>query len=203
MARFVTGNEFTTGDQVTATTLNIVSTSTADDDGGTGTNAIYISGIDGNRDEQFELVTMDGTTNVVTTTTWLGINRVAMFLCGTGQVNAGIINITATTGGSQMAQMPAGGGVTQQCIFHIPRNYNFITEWVRINVLNRANNAELTVKMWVYSSLSNGKQEVYKVDIDPQLINDISENPNLPFPISEATVIWLEVTSNKAGVIIL
>jgi len=145
---------------------------------------------------------MDGTTNVVTTTTWLGINRVAMFLCGTGQVNAGIINITATTGGSQMAQMPAGGGVTQQCIFHIPRNYNFITEWVRINVLNRANNAELTVKMWVYSSLSNGKQEVYKVDIDTQLINDISENPNLPFPISEATVIWLEVTSNKAGVII-
>lgn len=187
----------------TATTLIIASGSANDTDGGTGCNSIFISGIDENRDEQFELVTLNGTTSVVTATTWLGINRVAMYLCGTGQVNAGEINVIATTGGSTMAQMPIGGGVTEQCIFHIPRNYQFTTQWLFINVLNRGKNAELTVKMWVYSAISNGKQEVFRVDIDTQTTTTpVNLNPNLPFPISGSTVVWLEATSDKADVIV-
>lgn len=55
----------------TASTLTVVSSSTNDDSGGTGANTIYIIGIDANRDAQEELITMDGTTPVVTTTTWL------------------------------------------------------------------------------------------------------------------------------------
>lgn len=184
----------------TATTLTISSTSTDDDDGGTGCNSIVIYGIDENRDSAIEVVTMNGTTNVVTSSTWLGINRVAMFLCGSGQINAGTINITATTGGSQMAQMPLEGGVTQQCIFHVPRNHQFLTRWLRINVLNQAKNAELTIKLWVYSSVSNGKQEVYRVLVDTQVSNDIVESSPLPFPISESTVIWLECTSDTANI---
>ncbi len=186
----------------TATTLTIASTSTADDDGGTGTNSIVVYGIDANRDAVIEVVTMNGTTDVVTTSTWLGINRVAMFLCGSGQVNAGTINITATTGGSQMAQLPLGGGVTQQCIFHVPRGDTFIMEWLRINVLNRAKDAELTIKMWVYSAVSNGKQEVYSIDIDTKETNDVDESPHLPFPVTEQSVIWLEATSDKDNVIV-
>lgn len=187
----------------TATTLTIVSTSTDDDDGGTGVNSIVVYGIDANRDEQIEVVTMNGTTNVVTTSTWLGINRIAMFLCGTGQVNAGTITITATTGGSTMAQMPAGGGVTQQCIFYVPQKHQFITEWLRINTLKQAaQNPKVTVKFWVYSPVNNGKQEVYKVDIDTSVTNDVSENPQLPFPITEKSVVWLEATTDKADTIV-
>ena len=189
----------------TATTLTIVSTSTADDGdpAGTGCNSIYIYGIDANRDEQFELVTLNGTTNVVTTTTWLGINRVAMFLCGSGQVNAGTINITATTGGSQMAQMPAGEGVTQQCIFHVPRAHQFMTNWMRINSLKQSGaNPIITVKFWVYSALSNGKQEVYRMSLDTSVTNDVSEAPQSPFPITEQTVCWLEATTDKADTIV-
>lgn len=185
----------------TATTLSIVSTSSVDTNGGTGTNSIYISGIDANRDEQFELVTLNGTTPVVTTSTWLGINRVAMYLCGTGQINAGTINVTAVTGGSTMAQMPAGDGVTQQCIFHIPRSHTFLTEWLRFNTLNPGNkNATLTFKVWVWSALSNGKQEVYRMDLETQRDANIDESPLLPFPITEATVMWVECTSDKADI---
>jgi len=187
----------------TATTLTIVSTSTNDTSGGTGCNSIVVYGIDENRDEQIEVITMNGTTNVVTSSTWLGINRVAMFLCGTLQVNDGTINITATTGGSQMAQMPLNGGVTQQCIFHIPRNFNFNAEWLWINVINKSKNAELTVKMWVFSTANNGKQEVFKVDIDTAKTTEpISVNPSLPFPISASTVVWLECTSDTNDIIV-
>lgn len=181
----------------TATTLTMSSTSADDDDGGTGCNSIVIYGIDENRNSAIEVLTLNGTTPVVTTSTWLGINRVAMFLCGSGKVNAGLIGVLAVTGGSTMAVMPAGGGVTQQCIFHVPAGYSFLAEWLLINVLNRAKNAELTIKMWVYSAVSNGNQEVFSLDIDTQnTTGEIELNPNLPFPISEKTVIWLECTSD-------
>ena len=187
----------------TATTLTIVSTSTADDDGGTGCNSIVVYGIDANRDEVIEVVTMDGLTDVVTTSTWLGINRLAMFLCGTGKVNAGTITITATTGGSNMAQMPAGGGVTQQCIFHIPRNTTFIADWLRVNTLKQTGaDPVVTVRGWVYSPINNGNQEVYKVDIDTAVTNNISEEPPLSFPIAGPAVFWLEATTDKADTIV-
>ena len=187
----------------TATTLNIVSTSALDTDGGTGCNTIVIYGIDENRDEKIELVTLNGTTPIVTASNWLGINRVVMFLCGSTTVNQGDINITATTGGAFMAQMPALGGVTQQCIFHIPRNYSFNAEYLFINVLNRGKNAIIEVRLWVYSAVSNGKQEVFKLDIDTTKTSEpVQVNPSLPFPITEKTVVWIEATSDKADVIL-
>jgi len=187
----------------TETTLTIVSTSTDDDDGGTGTNSIVVYGIDANRDLAIEVVTMNGTTNVVTTSEWLGINRVAMFLCGTGKVNAGTINVTATTGGSQMAQMPVGDGVTQQCIFHVPRNYTFIAEWLSAHAIKpSAQDPIVTIKMWVYSAVSNGRQEVYRKSLDTSVETSVDENPNIPFPISESTVVWLEATTDKNDTIV-
>lgn len=185
---------------ITARTLSIVSTDAADDDGSTGCNSIVIYGLDANRDEQVEAVTMNGTTPVTTATTWLGINRVVMFLCGTGLVNAGTITVTSATDAYTLAQMPLGGGVTQQCIFFVPEKHDFIAEWVRINAINKGKAAVLTIKMWVWSAVSNGMQEVYRVRIDTDVNPDISENPLLPFPISEKTAMWMECTSDKANV---
>lgn len=187
---------------LTATTISIASTSAADDDGGTGCNSVVLYGIDSNRDAVIELLTLNGTTPVVTTSTWLGLNRVAMFLCGTGMVNAGTITSTAVTGGSIMAQMPASEGVTQQCIFHVPRNHQFIMEWLTINVLNRNKDAELTIKLWVYSAANNGRQAVYSEDIETKSTNDITESPPLPFPVGGSSVVWMEATTDKDNIIV-
>lgn len=186
----------------TATTISIVSTSGNDiTSTGSGTQGIVLYGIDENRDDVIEVVQMNGTTPVVTTSTWLGLNRIAMFLCGTGKVNEGTITATAVTGGTIMGQMPLGGGVTQQCIFHVPRKHQFVAEWIRINTLNPGNkNATLTVKFWVYSAISNGNQEVYSIDIETQSDANISEDPRIPFPITASTVCWLECTSDKVDV---
>lgn len=187
---------------LTAYTLSVVSTDAADDGdpAGTGCNSIVIYGIDANRDEQTVVVTMNGTTPVVTTETWLGVNRIAMFLCGTDLVNQGTITATLTTAGTIQAQMPALGGVTQQCIFHVPAKHDFLMEWLRVNAINKTAAALLTVKVWVYSAVSNGKQEVYRMGIDTDKNIDISENPRLQFPITEKTVIWMEITSDKNNI---
>ena len=187
----------------TATTISIVSTNATDDDGNTGCNSVVLYGVDANRDAVIEVVTLNGTTPVVTASTWLGLNRVAMYLCGTGKVNAGTITATAVTGGSTMAQMPLGGGVTQQCIFHVPRNHQFIMEWLYANSLRQASqNPKVTIKMWVYSTVNNGNQEVYRGSMDTSVSTTIDLNPQLPFPVSESSVIWMEATTDKADTIV-
>jgi len=182
----------------TASTLTLVSTSTDDDSGGTGLNSVVIYGVDANWDPQVEVVTLDGTTNVVTTTQWIGINRVGMYLCGTGQINAGTITITATTGGRTMATIPVGGGVTQQCLYYVAQDHQYIMEWLWANAVKPAGlNPIVTIKVWVYSAVNNGKQEVYRKTLDTAVQTEIDESPNLPFPVGEKSIVWIEATTNQ------
>jgi len=182
-------------------TIDIVSTSTADDDGGTGVNSIVVYGVDENWDEQTEVVTMNGTTTVTTSSQWIGINRVAVFLSGSGQTNAGDINVTATTSGYQMAQMPLGDGVTQQMIFFTPQNHVFLAEWLHFNAIKTSGggNPEIIIKGFVYSAVNNTKQEVYRGKMDTQRTNDLDVSPPVPFPISEKSIFWCEATTNTSN----
>ena len=179
-------------------TIEIVSTSTDDDDGGTGVNSIVVYGVDENWDEQTEVVTMNGTTTVTTTSQWIGINRVAVFLSGSGQTNAGDINVTATTSGYQMAQMPLGDGVTQQMIFFTPQNHVFLAEWLHFNAIKTSGggNPEILIRAYVYSAVNNTKQEVFRGKMDLAKTNDLDLAPPIPFPISEKTIFWCEVETD-------
>lgn len=76
-----------------ASVLAIVSTST-DDDGspeGTGARTVYIEGLDGNYSTVSETVTLNGTSNVSTTNSYLYINQFYVATVGSGGANAGEI----------------------------------------------------------------------------------------------------------------
>ena len=186
-----------------ASALRFVSSSTADDDGSTGVNSVIVYGIDANWDEQIEVVTMNGTTNVDTTSTWLGINRVAIYLAGSGQTNAGTITVTAVTGGATQATMPVGEGVTQQCIFFVPRNHQFLADWLYVNTVKQsAQDPVVIARAWVYSAINNAKQQVAQVKIDTAVANSEQLTPKHPFPIGEKSCFWLEVTSDKVDTLV-
>lgn len=182
--------------------ISIVSTSTADDGNpaGTGVNSIVVYGIDENWDIKIAVYTMDGTTPVVSDADdlWIGINRVAVFLSGSGQTNAGTITVTANTSSYTMAQMPAGEGVTQQMIFYIPKEHIFLTDFLEFNSikLSGGGQPELIFKGWVYSAVNNTKQEVYRGKMDLQITNDLQLVPNSPFPIGEKSILWFEATTD-------
>jgi hypothetical protein len=180
-----------------ASTLTFVSSSTADDDGGTGANSVIVYGVDANRKSQLEIVTMDGTNNVVTSSTWLGINRVAIYTVGSGQVNAGTITVTATTGGSTQAEMPAGEGTTQQCIFFTQANHQGLFKWLELNCLKLSGSSpKVTVKAWVFSAVTNAKYEVFRLNIDTAVENTLQFMPPIPFVVGEKSAFWLEATTN-------
>lgn len=183
-----------------ASTLRFVSTSSDDDNGGIGANSLIVYGIDANYQEQLEVVTMNGITNVDTVSTWLAINRVSIYLAGTAIGNVGTITITEITGGTTQASMPPDHGTTQQCIFTVPESHQFLADFIKVNTLKQSGGAAPKVNIvgWVFSAVSNAKYQVLHEDIDTAVENTFILNPNQPFLISEKSTFWLEATSDKA-----
>lgn len=188
----------------TATALDIVSSSTADESSGTGARNVYITGLDANRKLQTEAVSLNGTTTVTTSTTWLGINRAAVGSAGSGQENAGTITITADTGGATLALIPAGEGTTQQCIYHVQLQSKALADWMYINCLKIGVGTEpvVTVKGWVYSPVSNCKYEVFRTSVDTSVENTVSLNPEQPFVLNEGDVFWLEADTDTDNTVV-
>lgn len=180
-----------------ADTLDLVSDNATDDNGSTGANSVVIYGIDANWDEQIEVISLDGLTPVTTSNTWLGVNRVAIFLSGTNEANAGNITVSATTAATTQAYLPAGQSVTQQCIFFVPQNHQFMTNWLELNALKLAagGTPRITFKLWVYSAVSNSNIEVFRYDMDTSVENHVDLTPKSPFPISEKTIVTIEATT--------
>lgn len=190
------GGTFTPSE--TASTLTIVSANSNDTSGGTGVNSIVIYGIDSNWNEAIEVVTMNGVTPVVTTSSWIGINRVAVYLSGSLAGNAGLITITKTTGGSTLAAMPVGESVTQQCLLFIPQNTTFAMEWALFSAARQASqNPYVLFKGWVYSSVNKTKQLVFRQAVETAVENHFQLSPKTPFPVGEKSIFWIEATTDK------
>ena len=187
----------------TADTLDVVSTSGDDTNGGTGVNSVIIWGVDENRDEVIEILTMNGTSAVTTANQYLGVNRVSIYLAGSSQGNVGTINVNETTSADFQAQMPSGEGTTEQCIFHVPSGDTFLTDWLYINV-NKVGGSSpvVTVRGWVYSAVANAKFQVFKSIIDTAVENTIELRPAQPFVIGEKSSFWFtaETTTNNTVV---
>jgi len=188
----------------TASTISLVSADVNDVDAGTGAHGVVVYGIDANREAQTEVVLLNGTTPVITTSTWLGINRVALYRSGTSQANEGALTVTATSDASVQAHVPSGEGTTQQAIFFTQSGYTTLASGLMINALkiSGGSSPRLTIKGWVLSFASNSKYEVFRTSMDTDLDNHFEYNPSPPFPIGENSVLYFtaDTTVNNTSV---
>lgn len=129
----------------------------------------------------------------------VGINRVAVYLSGSGRTNAGTITVTASGSGYTMAQMPVGGGVTQQMIFYVAQNHKFLARWLHFNVVKIAGGTdpEIAFLGQVYSAVNNTIQEVYRGYLDSAKGNDVDVNTQIAFPIDEKAILYFTATTTQ------
>ena len=184
--------------------LDIVSSSTSDDSGGTGVTQLVIFGVGGTtadaRNEITDVVTMDGTTTVQSNLRFWGINRMTIFTSGSSNSNVGTITATAATSGNTMATMPAGEGTTQQMVFYVPDNHQFLATWLKLSVIKSSGGGspEVTFKGYVYSEVVDSQFEIYRDSIDLSGSNGdrIELNPTEPFVVGERSILWFEAETS-------
>ena len=110
----------------------ISSSSTADTSAGTGARTVEVFGLDASWNYQSETVTMNGTSNVVTSGTYFRIFRMRVVTAGSGFTNAG--NISALIGGNRVAYIRNTAGSTEQAIYSIATGHTLYLDKISFQV---------------------------------------------------------------------
>lgn len=106
-----------------AQSLEAVSDSTDDVSGsGTGARTIRVRGLNGAYADASETVSMNGTTPVNLSNTYVGDIRAELLTAGSGETNAGNITIRIQSAGASQALMPAGFGRSLASTYIVPAN---------------------------------------------------------------------------------
>jgi hypothetical protein len=157
-----------------AATASIVSTSANDTAAGTGARTMLIDGVDNNWNRITETVTLNGTTPVITTKSFLRINRMYITSSGTGQTNAG--NITATITATIQASIVAGAGQTEKSQYAVPMGYRFTIAYWNVNsgansdfeafLLTNHNNEGWRIRRRLYFTNEDVQISIFSVTVD-------------------------------------
>ena len=106
-----------------AETLNVTSSDANDTSAGTGARTVEIEGLDSSWDVQTETVSMNGTSNVTTTNSFLRVYRVRVVTAGSTGVNEGTITCTNTTSSNVIGQISLGSsgfGQSLMAVYTVP-----------------------------------------------------------------------------------
>lgn len=126
--------------KTSAGALEVISSSAQDTPTGTGSGAISLTLLDANYNESVVTVTLNGTTAVAISGTWLRINAGLITTKGSGAAavgatNAGDISIRDSGAGTIRAIIPATKGVLRQAVYTAPAGYSLqiISQYLAFN----------------------------------------------------------------------
>ena len=130
-----------------AETVNIVSTSTNDDGSpaGTGARTVEVIGLDSSGLWQQETITMNGTTNVATSNTYLGVFRMYVITAGSLGSNDGLITATSATTAKELARITSPLNQTLMALATVPSNTKFYMYYYYAGVQDLQTATGLTV----------------------------------------------------------
>jgi len=117
----------------TAETMNISSDNAADDTGGVGLITVLVQGVDNTGAAVQEVVTLNGTADVLTTNSYLRVNNMVGLTVGSTEVNVGVITATASSAATIQDEMNAGEGISQSSTYTVPLGFTFYVTKIELN----------------------------------------------------------------------
>jgi hypothetical protein len=172
-----------------ATTMNLVSTvNTGGDKTGT---TVLIQGLDSTYTSISETLTLNGTTVVVTTKSYLRINSISVASVTGGVMPTGVITLKDLTNTTTYAQIAAGFGRSQMSIYTVPAGNTFYLS--RIDVYAGNGNTADTV---TYSNTTYSSTGVVQFTQQAPFTNTYHSQRVMPRPFAEKTDIVLRVKTS-------
>ena len=183
--------------------LSIVSTSANDAAAGTGARTVVVEYLNGDLDYSFEMVTLNGTTPVLTLATdvrW--VQAVHMATAGSGGKAAG--DITAANGGVMYLKILAGERTTHNSFTRVPRQRRlFVTQ---MYAGSSSGSSASRVKVEAVSTQINGLDQsetglYYKVAGIALQDGSATLALTAPLPVNEGQIFGFVATCDKAATI--
>jgi hypothetical protein len=100
--------------------------------------------------------------------------------------------------------MPAGGSVTEQCVFFVPTSYTFLADWLYINVnkITGGGSPRVTIMGYVKSFITNAVYQVFQTVIDTAVENTVELRPSQPFVIDGTSALYFEATTDTNNTVV-
>lgn len=188
-----------------ASTFTITYNSATDGLGTTGALTLFFDYIDSSGLWQNAAHVLSNTGSDVTSFSGLGINRVALSSSGSAQVNTNAITITATTGGSKQAIIPALSSVTQQAIFFTDSNsYAVIKEIYLQAIKPSGGSAKILIKAYAFNRNVSTRYELFRSTIDTSAETSIILNKPVGIRLTPTDVFYFvaDTDTNNAEIAI-
>lgn len=182
----------------TPETYEIVSTSSDDSAAGTGARTCVVSGLDEDYNPVSQIVTLNGTTPVTVTGTFIRPSQCAVISSGSGMTNAG--DITVRTQGQLTNEyvrnfIVAGQSISKDPLITIPAGK---TGFIKQSTYFVPKNQDIVARN-IFKFF--GSETPVNVGLDLPLYQNAVIFPVVaPFQLSEKTDIIFQVASSNAGV---
>lgn len=185
------------GDFVPPTTArlhNIASSDANDASAGTGARTVMVYGLSSTYVLQSETVTMNGTSNVPTVSTYTFIYKMQVLTAGSGGGNAGNITATAQTDTTVSAYMPIGYNQSTMAIYMVPAGYTAYINSFKAGLSNTTGSQSADIGLYVKPFGG-----VYNLKALHSLVNSgtsVEENIfRYPLSVTEKSIIKVRCTA--------
>jgi hypothetical protein len=139
---------------------------------------IRVFGLGANFVLQTEDVALNGTTGVVTTKSFLRINKLETI---TGNA---VGNVTAVNGGTTYAKITAGNGVTQMSLYTVPAGYTFYQTYLQADT-NTSVTSGAYVKLRTYTVHNELTGSVVTAELQTAFVQQLSIPLSYPIVFPE------------------
>jgi len=179
-----------------AETMDVVSTDIDDSDTGgvnpqsTGARTVILSGVDGTGALITEVVTLDGTTAVTTTATFLRVNSMVLLTAGSSGWNEGNITATATTALTLQCEMDATEGISQNSHYTVPLAKTGYLYQIELNASKTSGGGTPQVEFKGYARNNGG---AWLQLFDKRLSISVTEELDVMLPFPSAMVAQTDI----------
>lgn len=172
-------------------TFSVVYDETTDGDGTTGATVLTFWYVNSSGTPAISVHTLGNTGADETSFSGLGINRIAVSASGSNNANVSEIVVSTEAGGNTQAIVPAGGSVTQQCIYFVGSNHQAVAKFLIINANKVSGSAPVvTIKGYAFNRNIQTQFEVFRYVMDANVENNVILNEPIGFNLSPSDILF-------------